>query len=477
MGISRRDLLKAAGAGLAPLTLSALPALQAWAATNNPMQLRASAFRQSLRPGAATSLWGFNGSVPGPVLRMKKGDTARILVTNALPNDQGTTVHWHGMRVPNAMDGVPMVTQDPIPTGASFAYEFPLVDSGTFWYHPHQHSFEQVARGLYGAFIVEEEKPIAVDREEVWVLADFKLQPNGQQVNDFGGAPALGGGGRLGNVVTLNGKPVGARQGLELRGGERLRLRLLNTATARILKLDFGGLQPLAVAFDGQAVAPHPLPQGYLLGPGMRLDLVIDAPDAPGQQFAVADTRDKGMRLATISISRKPALRNKPLTDAIALAANALPEPDLNKASQHFIVFEGGVLGKPAIGMIDGKPSPVADIMKKHNLYWTMNYQAEHEHSLMHTPLFHFKHNEHVVLKMVNETEFEHPMHLHGHFFRVLKVNDQPSPHREWRDTVMVAPKGSVDVAFVADNLGEWMFHCHILEHAAGGMMGTVVVE
>jgi FtsP/CotA-like multicopper oxidase with cupredoxin domain len=96
---------------------------------------------------------------------------------------------------------------------------------------------------------------------------------------------------------------------------------------------------------------------------------------------------------------------------------------------------------------------------------------------MLHTPMFTFGKGEHIALKMVNETEFEHPMHLHGHFFRVLRVNDRPTRFKEWRDTVMVGPRGSVDVAFVANNPGEWMFHCHILEHAAGGMMGTVAVE
>jgi FtsP/CotA-like multicopper oxidase with cupredoxin domain len=98
-------------------------------------------------------------------------------------------------------------------------------------------------------------------------------------------------------------------------------------------------------------------------------------------------------------------------------------------------------------------------------------------HAMMHEPLFRMRKGEHVTLKMINNTEFEHPMHLHGHFFRVLALNDAPSRLREWRDTVVIGPRGNCDIAFVAENPGEWMFHCHILDHAAGGMMGTVVVE
>jgi FtsP/CotA-like multicopper oxidase with cupredoxin domain len=115
--------------------------------------------------------------------------------------------------------------------------------------------------------------------------------------------------------------------------------------------------------------------------------------------------------------------------------------------------------------------------MERHGLSGTMNYTAQHEHALMHEPLFHLRKGEHVVVKMLNHTEFEHPMHLHGHFFQVVALNGKPVAERLWRDTVMMAPRAEMDIAFVADNVGEWMLHCHILDHAAGGMMGTVVVE
>ena len=242
--------------------------------------------------------------------------------------------------------------------------------------------------------------------------------------------------------------------------------------------LDFRGQSPIVIAYDGQAVEPHPLPQGLLaLAPGTRTDLVLDCTGSPGQVFPVIDLRDRGTQIASISYSRKAALRSKPLGTPIQLEPNRLPEPDPAKLVEHYIVFEGGLLGKPAIGVIDGKPLKVSEIMQKHGLSWTMNYVAEHEHAMLHTPLFNFRQGEHIALKMINETEFEHPMHLHGHFFRVLSINGRPTKLREWRDTVMVAPRGSVDVAFVADNPGEWMFHCHILEHAAGGMMGTIAIE
>ena len=476
MMFTRRDILKTTGATLSMIALP--PALAQSSGSPVPMKLRASAFTQIIQPGVRSAVWGFNGLVPGPVLRFRKGELARIAVTNDLPRKATTTVHWHGIRVPNAMDGVPQVTQAPITTGQTFTYEFPVPDSGTSWYHPHQMSFEQVARGMYGAMIVEEDKPIQVDREVLWVLSDFKLGPGGRPVEDFGRMQDLGGGGRLGNVFALNGRQTGRGNQLMVRSNERIRLRLINTATARIFLLDFRGQKPMVVSHDGQGVQPHPLPQGLLLlGPGMRTDLVLDCEGAPGQTFPVIDRRDKGYQIATLAFERKPPLRNRPLASTMQLESNGLPEPDLSKLTEHFIVFEGGLLGKPAIGLVDGKPLKIPEIMQKHGLQWTMNYVAEQEHAMLHTPIFHFRKGEHIGLKMINDTEFEHPMHLHGHTFRVLRVNDRPTQFKEWRDTVMVGPRSTVDIAFVADNPGEWMFHCHILEHAAGGMMGTVAVE
>lgn len=443
-----------------------------------PIVLNAGLSRQALRGagGPPTGVWSFNGSVPGPMLRFRQGERARIKVRNVdLP--QGTTVHWHGLRVPNAMDGVPMVTQDAIPAGKSFNYEFDLADSGTFWYHPHQASYEQVGRGLYGLFIVDEKQPIEVDRDIAWVLSDFKLGNDNQQIDDFGSLKDFAGGGRLGNFLALNGTAAGASNQLVVRSGERIRLRLVNTATARIFLIALDGHAPRVISYDGQGVEPHELPRGVLaLGPGMRTDLILDCMGSAGQSFSVMDRRDSGAELARIVYSKEPALRSKPMATPITIAANPLPEPDPAKAIDHYMVFEGGLLGKPAIGLVDGKPLALAEIMAKKGLSWTMNYQAEHEHAMMHTPLLTVRRGEHIMLKMVNETEFEHPMHLHGHSFRVMAINDRPTKHREWRDTVMIGPRGSADIFFVADNPGEWMFHCHILEHAAGGMMGTIAV-
>ncbi|WP_088280226.1 multicopper oxidase family protein [Ideonella sp. A 288] len=473
MTFSRRDFLQGSGAALGAWALSGGPAR---AATHPPFKLDAGVFSQKVRAdGPATEVWGFNGSVPGPVLRFAQGDKVDLHVVNHLP--QVTTVHWHGLRVPNDMDGVPHVTQHPIEIGGSFDYRFALPDAGTYWYHPHQSSFEQVPRGLYGAFIVEEPRPVQVDREVVWVLADFKLGDDNKQVEDFGKVLDFGSDGRHGNVFTINGTAAGPDRKLELRPNERVRLRLINAASARLFRLEFVGHAPWVVSYDGQPVSPHPIPDGKLfLAPGQRTDLVIDGSAAPGATHAVVDRRGTGTQIASIAYAGKP-VRARRLGRPAAMAPNRLVEPRLDKATRHYLMFDGGVKGMPAIAQVDGKPMKVEEIMAQHGITWTMNYTAQHEHAMMHEPLFHMKRGEHVVLRMVNNTNFEHPMHLHGHFFRVLAHNGKPNAMREWRDTVILGPRGSCDIAFVADNVGEWMFHCHILDHAAGGMMGTVVVD
>jgi FtsP/CotA-like multicopper oxidase with cupredoxin domain len=481
MSIDRRRFLLAATAIGAS---SALPAsvLAAPSRREQRVELTASSFTAALDPASAvrTGVWSFNEKFPGPALRFRRGDSVHVAFKNGLKQD--SAVHWHGVRVPNAMDGVPHVTQDPVAPGESFDYRFELRDSGTFWYHPHQSSFEQVPRGMYGALIVEEDKPPMVDRDEVWVLSDIKLDDQRQQVEDFGRILDMANDGRLGNQILVNGQVAGPNRKLDVRSGERVRLRLVNTASARFFRIAVEGHEARVIAYDGQGVTPHAVPaEGLLLGPGMRVDIIIDCMGNPGQRFAVRDLGRPPIvpasELGLLAYSEEQPVRSKPLSTPIALAPNRISEPNLRKAAQHVILFQGGMRGQPVIGMVDGKPSRIQEIMQKQGLAWTMNYNAQHEHALMHEPFLHLKKGESVILRMINDTDFVHPMHLHGHFFRVLAINGTANARREWRDTVIMGPRQTIDVAFVADNPGEWMYHCHILDHAAGGMMGTIAVE
>ncbi|MFZ5556099.1 MAG: multicopper oxidase family protein [Pseudomonadota bacterium] len=476
MSVDRRTFLKAAAAAAAaPLLPGCASAPDASA---GPVTLSAGVGRQALAEAQPPiDVWGYDAAVPGPVLRFRQGERARIVAKNALP--EATTVHWHGVRVPNAMDGVPHLTQKPIAVGGEFVYEFDLPDAGTYWYHPHQAGYLQVARGLYGAFVVEERAPIEVDQDAVWVLSDWRINPDGTQREDWATFRDLTHGGRIGNVITVNGRKLGEGEGLSVRAGERVRLRLVNAATARIFVLSFAGHSPTVIAYDGQPVAPHAPEKGRIvLAPSERVDVLIDCMAAPGSRHPVVESfyaRFSG-NIGYLAYRDEAPLRKEPSRAPIALPANPVPEVNLAKAERHEIVFEGGAMGSLREGIVEGKKIPIRQMVQDYGLAWTVNAVAAIEEDHHHTPLLTLKRNGHYLLAMRNDTSWHHPIHLHGHAFRVVARDGKPTPHQEWRDTVLMNPNESVDIAFVADNPGDWMFHCHVLLHQAGGMMATVRV-
>ncbi|TJW39091.1 MAG: multicopper oxidase family protein, partial [Mesorhizobium sp.] len=250
-------------------------------------------------PHGNTPIWCYDGRLPGPEIRIRQGERLRVAVENKL--NEETTVHWHGVRVPNVMDGVPHLTQAPIAPGETFAYEFDAIDAGTFWYHPHHRSFEQVGRGLYGPLIVEEADPVRVDREVTWVLSDWRLTKTAEMREDFGNRHDMMHSGRVGNTVTINGRVPDVFQ---VRKGQRIRLRLINAANARIFGLDFGNHQPAIIALDGQPVEPH-APEGGLvvLGPAMRADLILDMTADAGSRVSVIDRFYEGLEYRLVDLA------------------------------------------------------------------------------------------------------------------------------------------------------------------------------
>lgn len=452
----RRALLAAGAAALLVHQASGAPARTLRAA---PVTVRLVP-----EPHPPTEVWAYDGTVPGPELRVPQGARLQIVVENGLP--QETTVHWHGIRLPNAMDGVPHLTQAPILPGGSFTYDFDLPDAGTFWYHPHHRSSEQVGRGLAGALIVEERVPIRVDRDVTWVLADWRLDRAAAITGDFGHWHDASHAGRIGNTVTINGR---VPDRFAVRQGERIRLRLINAANARIFGLDFADQPVEVIALDGHPVAPHAPEDGrVVLGPGMRADLVLDIVAAPGASVPVIDRfHPRGQyRLVELAVAAEP-LRARMPDWPIALAPNPLPEPDLGAARRVEMVFGGGMMGRMMMG------GGMMEMMRSGRI-WAINGVSALDHAP--APMLTLARGESCILAMTNQTAWHHPMHLHGHAFRVLARDGRPTRHREWQDTVLVAPRERVEIAFVADNPGDWMFHCHILEHQHAGMMAVIRV-
>jgi FtsP/CotA-like multicopper oxidase with cupredoxin domain len=306
--LTRRSLLKGSAALAAAATFPA-PGRAAAAPVTEVTLVATTAFQSLNGPDFPdTPVWCYDGGVPGPEIRVPQGGWLTVKAENRL--DVPTTIHWHGLRVPNAMDGVAYLTQEPIAPGETFLYEFDCPDAGTFWYHPHLNGFEQIGRGLYGPLIVEEAEPVDVDRELTFVLDDWRLTEDGAISDDFGNLHDIAHAGRLGNTATLNG---GSPETIPVRAGERLRLRLVNAANARIFGLRFEGHAPSVIAIDGQPVEPHAAGEQVVLAPAMRIDLIIDMTGAPGERFVSSTTTTRRWPTASstspIPTSRRFATR------------------------------------------------------------------------------------------------------------------------------------------------------------------------
>jgi FtsP/CotA-like multicopper oxidase with cupredoxin domain len=409
-----------------------------------------------------TEVWTYNGVEPGPVLRVRQGAPFRATVENRLT--ETTTVHWHGIRLPNAMDGLPGLTQKTISPGERFDYAFAPPDAGTFWYHSHDDSLMQIGRGLAGALIVEEADPPAVDRELLWTVQDWRLTHDAQIAPGFHNLMEEAMDGRVGNTVTIDGQVPDT---VRVRAGERVRLRLLNAAIARIMALRFEGHRPVIVALDGQPCEPHEPPGGrILLGPAMRADVMLDMQGEPSRSYRVVDDFYDRLAYTLVRLSYDPAppLRQHPPDAPLRLSPNPVPRPDLTTAVVHDVRLQGGMMGGGMMGMGDGAA-------------WAINGQSmTGDGSAGMPPLFQISRGESCILDLRNDTAWWHPMHLHGHSFHVLSRDGAPVPHDVWGDTVLVRPHEWVRVAFVADNPGDWMLHCHVMEHQVGGLMTTVRV-
>jgi FtsP/CotA-like multicopper oxidase with cupredoxin domain len=419
-----------------------------------------------------TDVWAFSGNVPGPVIRARQGERLKIVLGNGLP--QETTLHCHGLRLPNAMDGVPDLTQAAIKPGEKFTYEFDLPDAGTYWYHPHIYTTQQVGRGLNGAMIVEEKHPPKVDRELLWVVDDWRVGDDGALSDDFDHPHDISHGGRIGNLVTINGEEL---DNLPVKAGERLRLRMINAANARVFGLRFEGMEPTVIALDGHPVTPHAPPDGRVVfGPGQRVELILDVAGNPGDRLAVVDDYYDRFKYTLITFDVDPGepLRESPMDASITLPANPLAEPDLAQAETQEILIEGGAMGGLREAVYKGEKVSLRKLWRQHRKVWVMNGVASS--GFTEDPMFRLKHGKSYRWRIRNDTVWDHPMHLHGHAFRIVTRNDKPVPHTPWSDTVMLHADDTVEIAFMADNPGKWLFHCHVLEHHLGGMGGVIEV-
>lgn len=417
------------------------------------LDLEASEGEIEIFDGYKTKVWNYNGSVPGPEIRIKLGDTLKVNFKNNLPDE--TTIHWHGVRVPNAMDGVPGVNQDPIQSGDTFVYEFTPKDAGTFWFHPHVRGSEQLERGLFGTLIVEDEISEQYSQDVVWVVDDWRMTENYQVDPYFVTGHDLAHDGRWGNVITVN---ANLNETLKVRPGERIRLRIVNSSNARVYASSFGSLDAKIIAVDGMYVKEIQNASGFELSPGNRIDVDIKVPsNANGESYKIFDNYTRySNQLGVINV--EGATVETPLFE---YPTN--PDiPDWEEAINAEVDKEYKLNARRTsrgMGMMGG-------------IEWTMNDKAYPDYNP-----FEFKYNTFNKIKFTNESYRLHPMHLHGQFFKVVSRNGKPVNEPYFRDTVLLSSQETVEIAFVPLDKGEWAQHCHIQEHADAGMMNTIIVK
>lgn len=405
-------------------------------------------------PGKATPMWTYNGSLPGPMIRAKLGDKIVVRFKNSLPEE--TSIHWHGMRLPNHMDGVPGLTQDPIAPGDTFVYEFTARDAGTYWYHPHMNSAAQVGRGLYGVLIVEDPADSeAFGDELVLVLSDLSIDEDGRFLEDDAGGEFGDLFGREGRVLLVNGK---IKPRLKVRKGKQQRWRVINAARSRYYSIQLREHTLTRIGGDNGLAERSVETNRVVLVPGERGDIVFTPSDAPGTVRAmqwIPTQRGFG------------SLYNRPREDMLVIetvdeepvAPAPIPtflreiEPiDVSSAIELTldltIDMETTRDGREVVMGINGTP------------YWDSE-PLEARIGQTH------------IWNITNATAFAHPFHLHGYFFQVLDDTRVP----EWKDTVDVPAESSLRIAVAFDERpGVWMYHCHILDHADSGMMGHLFV-
>ncbi len=408
-------------------------------------------------PGERIDAWTYNGSLPGPLIRARVGDRLIVHFTNNLP--QPTTVHWHGLRVPIEMDGVPVHSQPEVPTGGSFVYDFILGDAGLFWYHPHIMSAAQVGFGLYGPLLVDDpEDGVGIPDERILVLSDIGIErPGVFESPDSGGSTGMAFG-REGNRLLVNGRE---RPTFSARAGRTERWRIVNAAKSRYFNLDLGGTPFTTIGGDGGLQEHAVTSDTLVLAPGERADVIVTPPGEPGASLVVrALLYDRGYGSVEARI---------PIEDLFTLAFSADPAV----APSTF-----AALHRPPIEPLptDGATRVHIDLTIEQLPNRSFRYGLNGIPFLNGRPL-HARLGETQIWTLVNKTRWSHPFHLHGYFFQVLDEHEQPVRPLAWKDTVDVPYERTVKIVVRFDDRpGMWMFHCHVLDHADGGLMGMVHV-
>ncbi|ETK37710.1 multicopper oxidase family protein [Microbispora sp. ATCC PTA-5024] len=390
--------------------------------------------RERFRLAGGRSVDGYtlNGTSPGPVIHATAGQLVQVTLVNESVPD-GITLHWHGLDVPNAEDGVAGVTQEAVRVGGSFVYRFVADQAGTFWYHSHQVSHEQVRRGLLGALVVAPAaRPPARTVDTVALLHLYD------------------------GARTLNGREGDVR--VRALPGDRVRVRVINTENGET-PVWVGGAPFRLVAVDGTDLnEPAPVRDAAVpVTAGGRADIEVTMP-ADGAPVRVHIGGPTGVVLGSRSYDPPAAPRPATTLDPLSYGRPAPIGFDPDRPDRRF-AYEIG--RRP--GFLDGRPG----------VWWTIN-----GHMFPDVPMFVVAEGDVVRVRITNDSGEPHPMHLHGHHAVVLARDGVPATGSPWWvDSLDVGDGETYDIAFVADNPGIWMDHCHNLPHATEGLVAHLMYE
>jgi FtsP/CotA-like multicopper oxidase with cupredoxin domain len=394
-----------------------------------------------IAPGRKVRGYGLNGQVPGPVLEAKQGVPLEIEFTNRLP--EPTVIHWHGLRVPAEMDGTEVV-QRLVRPGETFTYRFTPPDAGTFWYHSHHNETEQMEKGLYGALIVRAADELTLDREKVLVFDDLRIDKSGA-IAKFGGLKDRHNG-REGNVRLINGTP---EPELAIAAGQIERWRIVNASSARYIRLSLGGVPFQIIGSDGGLIEAPVTAEEVLLPPADRVEIAVGPFEKEGAVFSIDDLPYNRMA------GKKGVERFGTIRIAPRKASNAHVPERLREIAPP-VTETASVTRTVKLGF---------KMSLRRGFDFVVNGERHHHDQPVRV-------GEVQVWDVVNTTMMDHPFHLHGFFFHVLEIDGKKPAWRSVEDVINVPPKATARIAWLPDDRpGMWMYHCHIVEHHAAGMM------
>ncbi|MFL5615847.1 MAG: multicopper oxidase family protein [Gemmatimonadaceae bacterium] len=466
------------------------------------LQLVARRVRRTIG-GHSLVMYGFNGQYPGPLIRATRGATLNVVFVNQL--DQPSSVHWHGVRLDNAYDGVPDVTQRAVPPGGRFIYRVHFRDDGIYWYHPHVREDIQQDLGLYGNILVR--PPNAswlppVNREEVLTLDDILMDEDG--VLPFGAeTPTHALMGRWGNVFLVNGEP---RYALSVRRGEVVRFYLTNVSSARVYNLSFGGARMKVVATDAGRFERESWATSVVIAPAeryvveVRFDTAGEVPltnrvQALDHMYGTYSPEVDTLGVAHVALGEAAPEAGGP--SFATLHVNA----DVTAELGHYRRYLSRSPDRTLILTLETRdlPAPVAMMLNSLNVSmdwndgmamanwvttgrevrWILRDAADRRENM--DIRWRFARGSLVKLRIFNDPTsvhaMAHPIHLHGQRFLVLARNGVPNDNMAWKDTGLIPAGETVDFLVDMANPGTWLLHCHVAEHMGAGMMSTFRVE